>query len=109
MEETDVIVNLGSSSVAQPPKPGARDIVIENVFPQYNNVGEKTVYVQYAYVHKGTTYRWGLTYKTDDKKLNKLFPSGTIRVTDVGRVIKAEVQYCDSKNGLYPSVIDLDD
>lgn len=108
MNET-VIVELGHPTEANAPKPGARDVVIEQVVPQYNNVGDKTVYVQYAYAHKGSTYRWGLTYKLGDKKLNKLFPNGVILASDVGKTVKVEIQYCDSKNGEYPSIVDLDD
>lgn len=104
-----VIVELGQPTEVCAPKPGARDVVIEQVVPQYNNVGDKTVYVQYAYVHKGSTYRWGLTYKLGDKKLNKLFPNGVILASDIGKTVKVEIQYCDSKNGEYPSIIDLDD
>ena len=107
MEE--VIVELGQTTEADAPKPGARDVIIEAVVPQFNNVGDKTVYVQYAYPHKGNTFRWGLTYKLGDKKLNKLFPSGAILASDVGKTVKVEIQYCDSKNGLYPSIVDLDD
>lgn len=106
---TYVVVDLGQTPVADAPKPGARDVVIENVVPQYNNVGEKTVYVQYAYAHKGTTYRWGLTYKYGDPKLNRLFPNGKILGTDIGKTVKVEIQYAMSKNGEYPSIMDLDD
>ena len=108
MNET-VIVELGQPTEVHAPKPGARDVVIEQVVHQYNNVGDKTVYVQYAYAHKGSTYRWGLTYKLGDKKLNKLFPNGVILASDVGKTVKVEIQYCDSKNGEYPSIVDLDD
>lgn len=104
-----VIAELAYANEACAPKPGARDVLIENVIPQYNNVGDKTVYVQYAYVHKGNTYHWGLTYKLGDKKLNRLFPNGRILSSDIGRIVKVEIQYCDSKNGEYPSIIDLDD
>ena len=109
MDETTILVELGQPTEVHAPKPGARDVVIEAVVPQFNNIGDKTVYVQYAYTHKGNTFRWGLTYKLGDKKLNRLFPNGKILATDVGRTIKVEIQYCDSKNGEYPSVIDLDD
>ena len=104
-----VIAELGKPNEVQAPKPGARDVVIEAIIPQYNNVGNKTVYVQYSYTHKGSTYRWGLTYKLGDKKLNRLFPNGKIISTDVGRTIKVEIAYCDSKNGEYPSIVDLDE
>lgn len=104
-----VIVELKQTAEAVMPGPGARDVMIEAVVPQYNNVGDKTVYIQYAYAHKGNTYRWGLTYKVGDKKLNKLFPNGVILASDVGKTVKVEIAYCDSKNGEYPSIVDLDD
>ena len=108
MDET-VIVELGQPTEVHAPKPGARDVMIEQIIPQYNNVGDKTVYIQYAYAHKGNTFRWGLTYKLGDKKLNRLFPNGKIVASDVGRIVKVEIGYCESKNGEYPSIIDLDD
>ena len=108
MEET-IIVELTQTAEASMPAPGARDVVIENVIPQYNNVGDKVVYVQFAYTRKGQTFHWGLTYKLGDAKLNKLFPGGKILAADVGKTIKVEIQYCNSKNGEYPSIIDLDD
>lgn len=111
-EETmtpEIIVELRQTAEANAPKPGARDIVIENVVPQYNNVGDQIVYVQFGYTHKGSTFHWGLTYKLGDKKLNRLFPKGSIDTNDIGKTVKVEIQYCDSKNGEYPSIIDLDD
>jgi len=104
-----ILVELKQTAEAAMPKPGARDVVIENINVQYNNVGDKVVYVGYAYAHKGTTYHWGLTYKLGDKKLNRLFPSGKILASDIGKTVKVEIQYCDSKNGEYPSIVDLDD
>jgi hypothetical protein len=105
----EIIVELKQTAEANAPKPGARDIVIENVVPQYNNVGDQIVYVQFGYTHKGSTFHWGLTYKLGDKKLNRLFPKGSIDTTDIGKTVKVEIQYCDSKNGEYPSIVDLDD
>ena len=105
----EIIVELRQTAEANAPKPGARDIVIENVVPQYNNVGDQIVYVQFGYTHKGSTFHWGLTYKLGDKKLNRLFPKGSIDTNDIGKTVKVEIQYCDSKNGEYPSIIDLDD
>lgn len=105
----EIIVELKQTAEANAPKPGARDVVIENVVPQYNNVGDQIVYVQFGYTHKGSTFHWGLTYKLGDKKLNRLFPKGSIDTNDIGKTVKVEIQYCDSKNGEYPSIIDLDD
>ena len=105
----EIIAELAVCNAAATPKPGARDVVIEAVVPQYNNVGDKTVYVGFGYTHKGSTYHWGLTYKLGDKKLNRLFPNGKIVASDIGKTVKVEIQYCDSKNGEYPSVVDLDD
>ena len=105
----EIIVELKQAAEANMPNPGARDVVIEEVIPQYNNVGDRVVYVQFAYTRKGQTFHWGLTYKPSDTKLNKLFPSGVISANDIGKTIKVEIQYCNSKNGEYPSVIDLDD
>ena len=105
----EIIVELDKGVHASMPNPGARDVVIEEVIPQYNNIGQKVVYVQFAYTHKGQTFRWGLTYKVGDAKLNKLFPDGVITQSDVGRTVKVEIQYCMSKNGEYPSIVDLDD
>lgn len=104
-----VLVELKQTADAVMPGPGARDVTIETVQPQYNNVGDKVVYVGFAYTHKGSTFHWGLTYKLGDKKLNKLFPNGVILASDVGKTVKVEIGYCDSKNGEYPSILDLDD
>lgn len=105
----EVLIELNKSDSADMPGPGARDVTIETVVPQYNNVGDKVVYVGFAYTHKGKTFHWGLTYKLGDKKLNKLFPDGVICSSDIGRTVKVEIGYCNSKNGDYPSVLDLDD
>lgn len=107
MEE--IIAVLANANQAAAPLPGARDVVIEKIHTQYNNVGEKVVYIGYAYTHKGNTYRWGLTYKPNDYKLNKLFPDGKILSSDIGKTVKVEIEYCNSKNGEYPSIVDLDD
>lgn len=104
-----IIVELKQTAEVSMPKPGARDVVIEAVVPQFNNVGDKVVYIGFGYTHKGNTFHWGLTYKLGDKKLNRLFPSGKVLASDVGKTVKVEIQYCDSKNGEYPSIIDLDD
>lgn len=105
----EIIVELKQTTEAAMPKSGARDVVIEAIVPQYNNVGDRVVYVGFGYTHKGSTFHWGLTYKLGDKKLNRLFPSGKVLASDVGKTVKVEIQYCDSKNGEYPSIIDLDD
>ena len=107
MEE--IIVELDQAVTAAAPGVGARDVVIEAVNPQFNNVGTPTVYVQFGYTHKGSTFHWGLTYKLGDKKLNRLFPNGKIMASDIGKTVKVEIGYCDSKNGEYPSIIGLDD
>lgn len=104
-----VIVELKQTMQAVAPGRGARDVVIEAVTPQFNNVGTPIVYVQFGYTHKGVTFHWGLTYKLGDAKLNRLFPSGKILASDVGKTVKVEIDYCDSKNGEYPSIIGLDD
>lgn len=104
-----IIVELKQTAEVSMPKPGARDVVIEAVVPQFNNVGDKVVYIGFGYTHKGNTFHWGLTYKLGDKKLNRLFPSGKVLASDVGKTVKVEIQYCDSKNGEYPSIVDLDD
>ena len=104
-----IIVELNQTAEASAPGPGARDVVIEAAVPQFNNVGTPMVYVQFGYFHKGTAFHWGLTYKLGDKKLNRLFPSGKILESDIGKTVKVEIAYCDSKNGLYPSIVDLDD
>ena len=107
---TDVIANIGAKEpTAGFPGVGCRKIVVEDVRHIFNNVGQKKLYIQYAYTHKGKTFRWALTYDTADTKLNKIFPNGVIRCSDIGKSIFVEIGYCNSKNGEYPSVLGLDD
>ena len=103
--ENNLIAVIGDSEKkVNLPQVGGRRIMIANIVKMYNNVGDSVIYIEYDY--HGT--RWGLTYKADDRKLNAIFPEGVIRNNDIGRYINVEIDYCDSKNGLYPSVLGLD-
>ena len=105
MDKNDVIAVIGNQDkVLNLPKVGGRKIQIVNIVKMVNNVGYPVIYIEYDY-HGA---RWGLTYKADDRKLNKIFPDGAIRLKDIGRYINVEIDYCDSKNGPYPSVLCLD-
>ena len=105
MDNKDVIAVIGNQDKPlNLPKVGGRRIQIVNIVKMFNNVGYPVIYIEYDY--RGT--RWGLTYKADDHKLNKIFPDGVIRLKDIGSYINVEIDYCDSKNGLYPSVLGLD-
>ena len=105
MDNKDIIAVIGNQDkVLNLPKIGGRKIQIVNIVKMFNNVGYPVIYIEYDY--HGT--RWGLTYKADDHKLNKIFPDGVIRLNDIGRYINVEIDYCDSKNGPYPSVLGLE-
>lgn len=110
MNPEEVIAVLdGNNQAATAPKTGARDVVVENVLNLFNRHGEPVIYVQYGYTHKGLTHHWGMNYKKGDTKLNRIFPNGKITTDDIGKTLKVEIAYCDSNNGCYPSVVDLDD
>lgn len=103
--ENNLIAVIGDSEKkANLPQVGGRRIMIANIVKMYNNVGDPVIYIEYDY--HGT--RWGLTYKANDRKLNAIFQEGVIRNNDIGRYINVEIDYCDSKNGPYPSVLGLD-
>lgn len=109
--ETDVIANIGTTDNTVPfPGRGCRKVVIEDIRHIFNCVGAKKLYIQYAYTHNGKTFRWALTYDTADTKLNKIFPDGVIKASDIGRSVFVEIDYChNNKYGEYPSILGLDD
>lgn len=107
--DNEVLFELSKDvSPAELPQVGCRKVTIENIVPTYNNIGDKVVLIQYAYKSNDGVFHWALTYKDTDAKLKAIFPNGKIETSDIGSTKYVEIQYCDSKNGLYPSVVALD-
>lgn len=111
MSTETVIAVLGTPTKPQVyPHPGGRKVLIENIIPLKNNVGEDVIYIQFAYKTNKGAFSWGLTYKPQtDAKLANIFPSGKITKEDIGKIVPVEIGYCMSKNGDYPSILGLDD
>lgn len=107
----EVIATIGTPvSEVVWPKPGGRRVLIENILPIKNNVGEDVIYIQFAYKTAKGTFSWGMTYKAQtDAKLARIFPSGVITSDMIGKIINVEIGYCMSKNGEYPSILGLDE
>lgn len=93
------------------PSAGARKVRVNKVLNIKNNVGDDLVYIEYYYKAKNAEPAvWALTYNPKtDKKLAKIFPQGVITEDIIGKEIAVEIGYCDSKNGVYPSVLALDE
>lgn len=105
-----VLAVLGNKDTnASMPGVGSRLVRIEQINIIYNNVGDKKLYLQFAYAKGDKVFHWGLTYDVADKKLSKLFPNGEVKASDIGRKVFVEIGYCNSKNGEYPSVLGLSD
>lgn len=105
-----VLAVLGNKDTnASMPGVGSRLVRIEQINVIYNNVGDKKLYLQFAYTKGDKTFHWGLTYDVANKKLAKLFPNGEVKASDIGRKVFVEIGYCNSKNGEYPSIFGLSD